>query len=66
MVNESQYWKSLRELHTGSSLTEKSAGEFMTGVTNDFELAFVRLFVSFMLLFSSSRLLPIDAYLIDR
>ena len=36
MANESKYWKSLRELHKGSSLTEKDAGEFMAGVTDDF------------------------------
>jgi MoCo/4Fe-4S cofactor protein with predicted Tat translocation signal len=36
MADESKYWKSLRELQKDSSLTEKDAGEFMAGVTDDF------------------------------
>ena len=36
MASESNYWQSLRELHKGSSLTEKDASEFMAGVTDDF------------------------------
>jgi MoCo/4Fe-4S cofactor protein with predicted Tat translocation signal len=36
MADESNYWKSLRELQKDSSLTEKDAGEFMSGVADDF------------------------------
>jgi MoCo/4Fe-4S cofactor protein with predicted Tat translocation signal len=34
---EPNYWKSLRELHNGQSVTDANAHEFMEGVTNDFD-----------------------------
>jgi MoCo/4Fe-4S cofactor protein with predicted Tat translocation signal len=39
MADESRYWKSLRELHSKDSVSEAKANEFMTGVTDDFQLS---------------------------
>ena len=35
---ERTYWKSLRELHDGNSVSEAKANEFMAGVTDDFSM----------------------------
>jgi MoCo/4Fe-4S cofactor protein with predicted Tat translocation signal len=37
LVNESKYWKSLSEFHKDSSLTERDANEFLSGVTEDYD-----------------------------
>ncbi len=39
MPNESNYWKSLRELHGNDSVSDEKAHEFMSGVTDDFRLS---------------------------
>ncbi|MCX6135404.1 MAG: TAT-variant-translocated molybdopterin oxidoreductase [Ignavibacteriales bacterium] len=39
MSNESNYWKSLRELHDKDSVSDAKAHEFMAGVTDDFQLS---------------------------
>ena len=37
-AEEPIYWKSLRELHDGDSVSELKANEFMAGVTDDFSI----------------------------
>ncbi len=37
-MDNSTYWKSLRELHDGSTVSELKAHEFMDGVTDDFDI----------------------------
>ncbi|MFH0991857.1 MAG: TAT-variant-translocated molybdopterin oxidoreductase [bacterium] len=39
MSYESKYWKSLRELYDGKSVSAEKANEFMAGVTDEFDLS---------------------------
>ena len=39
MSNESNYWKSLRELHDNDAVSDAKAHEFMAGVTDDFQIS---------------------------
>jgi len=39
MPTDQNYWRSLRELHDGKSVSEQKASEFMAGVTDEFKLS---------------------------
>ena len=39
MSNESNFWKSLRELHDKDTVSDVKAHEFMAGVTDDFQIS---------------------------
>lgn len=56
MKEESGYWRSLRELYDQKSVTELKADEFMSGVTDDFQLSELSSFSrrKFLALLSSS------------